>query len=442
MSSASFWNVIYNGLRIGGNIITLPLALRMLPANEMGLFYTFGAVAGIAMFMDLGMGATVSRQATYIYSGAKHLTSSGIPESSEDGKTDIGLFSRFVSTVRKIYTIIGFITGILLIIPGGIFISKSIIASGMSAHFIFAWIIYACAASHSLATGFWSNFLMGIKEERLSAVIGVYAQLGYILLVIIGLVCGIGIWSYTIALLASGVSQRTISKYYFVLKSKVSDYLKADFRMLKVFWPMSWRLWIVLISMYVFQKASVIISSKQLGLEVTAGYGLALSLFSIVYQVTSTPLFVAYPGISRLRVMGNYVGIRSIFLKRLYCSMAICGLALVGIIFIGPYFLTLAGSHTHLPTKPLLLMAALFFLCDKHQGEYFSLVLSENQNPFIIPYAMTAVLSIALMALGATYWGLFGLILGQGVSQTAINNWWVVVRGWKGLEISQEKNKT
>ena len=131
LSSASFWNVIYNGLRIGGNIITLPLALKMLPANEMGLFYTFGAVGGMAMFMDLGMGATVSRQATYIYSGAKRLTASGIPESTEDGKTDSQLFSKFVSTVRKIYTIIGFITGFLLIVPGGIFIGKSILASGM-----------------------------------------------------------------------------------------------------------------------------------------------------------------------------------------------------------------------------------------------------------------------------------------------------------------------
>ena len=437
--SASFWNVVYNSLRIGGNILTLPIALRMLPANQMGLYYTFVAVGGLAGFLDMGLGGTVARQVTYIHSGAKGIVSHGVPECHPDGRVDLGLFSQTVSTIRNIYTILGLITLGLLIIPGSIFIGSNISSAGMGTSFLFAWFLYAISASHSLGTGFWNNFLMGIKEQRLSGVIGSSTQATYVLIVVFGLLCGWGIWAYAIALLTTGFAQRNVSRYFFLKKTNVTLGEKADYTIICTLWPMSWRLAIVLLCMYAFQKACIMVSSRELGLQTTASFGLALSLFTIVFQVMRSPLYIKYPEILHLRVTGDYKKIKKIFFIRLYTYLAVMAIIMMLVIAIGPQILKMIGSKTLLPESMILMVMALFFLLDRHQEEYLTLVLTENKNPFIIPYAITAGISVIFMTIGAKKFGLMGLVIGQGLGTMMINNWWVVMRGIAGLRCERNE---
>ena len=439
-SSASFWNVVYNALRIGGNLLTLPIALRVLPANEMGLYYTFGAVGGLTAFLDMGLGGTVARQVNYIHSGAREIVSDGVPQSHPEGIADMQLFSQTVGTIRSIYTILGLIALVLLIVPGSIFIGGSISTAGMSTAILGAWFLYALSAAHSLGTGFWNNFLMGIKEQRLSGVIGSSMQAGYVLIVVLGLFLGWGIWAYAVALLVSGYAQRSISRHFFLRKSKVKLGAKPDYSILHKLWPMSWRLAIVLLCMYAFQKACVMVSSQELGLQTTASFGLILSLFTILFQIARSPLYIKYPEITHLRVMGNLKEIRTIFFPRLYSYLALMALTMGLLIIVGPQILKIIGSRTHLPETSILIVMALFFLLDRHQEEYLTLVLTENKNPFIFAYVLTAAISVFLMTFGAKRYGLMGLVIGQGASSMVINNWWVVMRGLNGLNSKQAVN--
>jgi O-antigen/teichoic acid export membrane protein len=432
-SSASFWNVVYNSLRIGGNILTLPIALRMLPESEMGLYYTFSAVSGLTAFLDMGLGGTVARQVNYINSGATEIVSDGVPQSHPEGIANMHLFSQTVGTIRNIYTILGIIAFVLLIVPGSIFIGGNISKAGMSTAFLGAWVLYALSASHALGTGFWNNFLMGIKEQRLSGVIGSSMQAGYVLIVLLGLLSGWGIWAYAIALLVSGYVQRSISKHFFLKKSKVKLGSKPNYSIIHKLWPMSWRLAIVLLCMYAFQKACVIVSSQELGLQATSSFGLAISLFTIVFQVTRSRLYIKYPEITQLRVKGDFRKIKTIFFSNVYSYLGIMTCILGMIIISGPQILMIMGSKTQMPDTSVLIVMALFFIIDRHQDEYLTLVLTENKNPFIIPYSITAIISVLLMILGAKKYGLMGLVIGQGISTLIINNWWVVLRGLKGI---------
>ena len=255
-------------------------------------------------------------------------------------------------------------------------------------------------------------------------------------MVLLGLVSGIGIWSYALSLFISGIIQRNICRSYFEKKTNADGSLEIDFSLLKSLWPMSWRLWILLLSMYIFQKCNTIVSSKALGLDETAGFGLVFSLFSIASQITRTPLVTKYPEISRLWVSGCISQIRKIFFSRLIISMVLLAICLAVTVFLGPIIIKLIGSKTNLPNTTILLITAIFYLFDKHQDEYLTLVLSKNKNPFIIPYILTAVISLLFMSIGATYYGLIGLVLGQGLSQMLINNWWVVWRGLQELQTS------
>jgi hypothetical protein len=47
-------------LRVGGSLITLPLALRNVPANELGLYYTFLSIVALATLIDFGLCFAIS----------------------------------------------------------------------------------------------------------------------------------------------------------------------------------------------------------------------------------------------------------------------------------------------------------------------------------------------------------------------------------------------
>lgn len=435
-SSPSLWNIIYNCMRIGGNVLTLPMALKTLTANEMGLFYTFGAIGGLTAFLDMGLGGTAARQISYIHAGARALTSQGVPECHPGGGVDMNLFGQTVSTIRNIYRAMGFASFGLLIIPGSLFIHRNIISAGMSESYVFAWALYAISSSHSLGTGFWNNFLMGIKQQRLSGILGSLSQGIYVLLVILGLESGLGIWSYAIALLISGYAQRSASRHFFIKITDVPLGQKPDYSILKTLWPMSWRLATVLLCMYALQKACVMVSSRELGLQTTASYGLALSLFTIIFQIMRTPLYLKYPEIAQLRMQGKSSMVKKIFYPRLYFYLMAMAVMLGLIILIGPTCLRFMGSKTELPDTFILAIAAAFFILDRHQDEYLTLVLTENRNPFVLPYVFTAIISVIAMTIGSKKYGLIGLVAAQGFSTMMINNWWVVARGIKGIRIS------
>jgi nucleoside-diphosphate-sugar epimerase len=52
-------------LRVGGGLITLPLALRVLAPSELGLYYTFLSLTGLAMLLDFGFAQTIGRNAAF-----------------------------------------------------------------------------------------------------------------------------------------------------------------------------------------------------------------------------------------------------------------------------------------------------------------------------------------------------------------------------------------
>jgi hypothetical protein len=120
--SAVAWSLVGTFLRILGGLIVLPLTVRKLSSNDLGLWYVFVSLQGIASLFDLGFSPAVTRAAGYLWAGAPQLRAFGV---EQIGQTDqargpnFDLLSHLVTTMRLYYRFFGIGSGLIMLVAGG-----------------------------------------------------------------------------------------------------------------------------------------------------------------------------------------------------------------------------------------------------------------------------------------------------------------------------------
>jgi len=431
--------MISMGLRIGGGMIVLPLALRVIPEAQMGLYYTFVSIAGLITLLDFGFAPTVSRNAGYAMGGALRLVAHGVPELRPESGPNILLLSSLTGAVSAYYRLLGLVAGLCLVFGGGYFVANRLHATGLSVNLLGAWMLFAAAQTYTFSSGYWSNLLNGVGEVRRAAINAIISQICGLAVLSISLLLGLTIWSYGCSSLISAIILHFAAWSSF---RKICPKIPSEEHTMAVakdifraLWPMAWRQGLVLLGAFFIQRGSILICSAKLGLNETAQYGLSVTLISLVCQVSGIPIYVALPSINRMRVSQDFVGIARLFLPRLYGGLGFAFIGMSALAWIGEDLLHLLRSHTTLLSPSALLLLGLVWLLEVHHSYYAMLVLTENRNPFILPALLSGV---AIFLIGwwlAGILGVWGLIIAQGAVQLACNNWWPVYLGLRGIHL-------
>lgn len=435
-ASASFLSIVGTFLRVGGGLITLPLALRTIPSEQMGLYYTFLAVSGIAMLLDFGFAPTIARNAAYAMGGARQFVSKGLPELSDESGPNWELLAQLKFAVQRWYWCVSLLLAIGLLTLGSWFIYGRISESGLPTNLLLCWILFAITTSYNFATLYWQDLLIGIGSVRKAARIGLIVQSVVLILTIVGLLLGGGIWTYAVVGIFGTVVNRMWTRLAFLQDVVLPNVALCRDERRRVFaslWPMAWRQGVVMVGAFLIQRGCTLVSSSRLGLEETASYGLSLQILTLLFQVAVVPVSMAWPKIGVLRVQQRNSEIRALFFSRLYLGM---GPAFVGI-FVGSWIVPIAlgflGSQTSVLPPQLFMILGVILWLENHHSVYAGLVLSENNNPFILPALISGVLILSISWWAAGIWGILGIILTQGIIQLLWNNWWTVWRGIRGL---------
>src|SRR5207245_161493 len=82
-----------------------------------------------------------------------------------------------------------------------------------------------------------------------------------------------------------------------------------------------------------------------------------------------------------------------------------------------------------------LALALLVIGLGMHHVLYASLIMSENQNPFVAPALISGGIILLLSLLLTPRLGVWGMLLAQGCTQACFNNWWTIYRAIQGLGI-------
>lgn len=421
------WSYLSRFLMIGVNVILLPLIMRFLTSDELGLWYVFSSISQIVNLFDFGFNATISRHMTYAWSGASKLEKTYMTKEFGN-KKNVRLMSEIMYTCRLVYFIISVLAFAIMISFGTIYIC-SVTKTGMTREILIAWIVYVSAVFLNLFYGYWSSLLQGIGAVAERNKMNVIAKVIQVLLAAIFLFYGMGLLGFVIAYTISGISLRIIGRKYF--KKKTSEFtfeskiskgrIKECF---SAIWESAWRNGIVMLAEFFTTQANTLICAYFIDLTSTSVYGVLTQVISTIASV-STAYFSAYqPQYSNACLQRNVDLQRNITCKADFIYKLVFTVGMIAFIFLGIPILDIIRPNMNISIT-LSLFVGLFYYLYHQQSIFVSMIASSNRILCCKSYMVTAVCSFFLSIFLVTYAGLgiWGIIISQLVTNLFYNNW-------------------
>lgn len=425
------WSYLAQFFSLASGIIILPMVLRMLSTEEIGLNYLMLTVGSLVALFDFGFAPQFGRNITYIFSGAKELKKENIEIVSETSDIDYKLLATMIKTAKSVYRILAFSVFLLMITLGSLYIYH--VTNGFSnvENSFMIWVIYSLSTFFNIYYIYYNSLLTGrglVMESKKAIVL---SKIVYIALAFLLLNMGWGLIGLSIANLISPFANRYISYYYFFtkdLKLKLSQFnidKKEKVKLFRIIWHNSKKLGLVFIGAYAITKLSMFLAGLFLSLEEVASYGLMIQLVGIISTISSTLFYTYNPFFASLRVkLENDRLIKTFALTmNVYYILFIMGT--LSLIFIIPWLLTLLGSNATLPDSYIVALFCFIMLLEGNHSCFSTMIITRNKVPFV-ESSLIAGVSIAIgdyIVLTFTSLGILGLVLVQGLVQIAYANW-------------------
>src|SRR5450759_1638066 len=97
------WGYFAQFFAIASGIITLPLILRMLSAEEIGMNYLMLTIGSLVSLFDFGFAPQFGRNITYVFSGIQKLKKEGVDVINTGGVINYHLLATMIHTARFVY---------------------------------------------------------------------------------------------------------------------------------------------------------------------------------------------------------------------------------------------------------------------------------------------------------------------------------------------------
>lgn len=420
------WSYVGSFFKVAANIILLPVVLKLLSDDELGIWYVFGSVSQIVVLLDFGFAATVARNIAYAWCGVDSLKKDSIADIQENQETNFEYFKLVMQTCKVIYTVIAGIA-LIFLLTAGLFYINSLDPSN-----IVAWIIYSIGVAINMRYCYFTSFLLGVGAVAENNKAAIITKLVQIIVSIILLYAGYGVLGVSIAYLLSGLASRICSKIYFdnyenikvrlnAIKSKTSwSEVKSTF---KVIWHNASKDGLVTLANYLNTQANTLICSSVLGLTTTGSYGLSVQLSAIAASIAGIPFSSALPKLQEKAVKRDKQGGQKLFSGTLILFVLSFIILTSLIILLIPVIKWLKPTLT----IDIWLLLAVFFLALVNQIYHYcaSLISTFNTLPYTKAFIVSSVVAVILSYLLTKYTGLgiWALVLAPLLVAFSYNVW-------------------
>jgi O-antigen/teichoic acid export membrane protein len=439
LQSAVAWSLLAIVFRALGGVLVLPLMVRKIPSEQLGLWYVFLSLQGIATLFDIGFSPAVTRAAGYIWAGAADLQKFGIARRDPgDFRPNYELLNGLVATMRMYYRVLGVVSGLIMLFGGGAWIWFKTQGFANAEQLRWAYVIFVFGGFLNATGDLWPALLSGINGVQTAQKILFGSALISLLIIGGGLLANLGIWALVFGTLGSGFFIRWNGRTSFFRLGGPQLWARARprFDLITKMWPTAWRSGLVNLGRYLILTANTLICSAFLDLKVTASYGLSLSLITMLTFASSMFTILKLPIVNQLRAVGRVDEIVELWIQRTRLSILVYAVGAAALLCAGNYLLSYVGSKTMLLSQGQLALALLVIGLETHQYLYAGLVISENENPFVVPSLISGAVTVLLSVILTPYFGIWGMLLAQGGTQACFNNWWTIYRAIHGLGLS------
>lgn len=405
----------------------LPAVVGFMPTDEVGLWFVFVSIAGMAQLLELGFQPILIRNFAYVYAGAKELQAEELPV-CESGKLDQTLFSDLVIASRRIYLIVSCLAAIFLLAVGTFYIHTLLPDGSDDNRVIFGWGLYALGLIIGFYYGYLNAILQGRGQVAEANKVIVFSRVLFVVLGLLLVIFGFGLVGMGVASIVSMVASRFLARY-FVFSSKYPEMKNLQptktgpKNVVFMLWHNASRFGVVLVGVFLIWRANVLIAASLLGLAEAASYGLAIQLFFMLNTVASVPFNISMPKINTLRAQAKHGEVYQGFSMLLVLSLFMYLLGAIFIVVLGNYFLAIINSPTKLPDSPILWLMLLVFLLEINHGSCANFIATGNKTPFAAAAIITGVAIVLSSLLLTPLLGVLGLVLAQGGMQVLYNNW-------------------
>lgn len=426
------WNYVGTIVSMTSGFILLPLLMRYLSDEELGLWYVYIALSNFAMLFEFGFNPTFARNIVYVISGARRLSTEGCDTASVAEGVDWHLLNTVIKASKIIYAIIAVVVLLLLVTVGSAYVAY--VTPGMDAAVIWAsWALF-CVAIFLNLYFLWSiTVLRGygdIAGEKKASVIGKAAQL---VISAVLLVAGLGLVGAAIGFLVNAAFLRLaavllLRKHRDIEEGRRSDTEPIDVSSIKsiflTIFHVAWRDGLVQLALYASTQAMSILSSLFLGLSETGTYSILLQFANAIYNFASAYPKSFFPAMQSAFAEGN------VKRQRHYVSTGIVGywtlllLGVAGVCIVILPLLPLFKPNIAIDYGLFLAMCLYLGLLQQH-SIFCNYIISMNEVPYMWGYIVAAVLGTGFVCLfsGVLGMGAWGIVLGQTLSQIIYNNW-------------------
>ncbi|QQV03376.1 MULTISPECIES: O-unit flippase-like protein [Chryseobacterium] len=425
------WGYFAQFFSIASGILILPIILKLLSPEEVGLNYIMLTIGTFVTLFDFGFAPQFGRNITYIFSGSQNLLKEGIMQNTERLDVNYKLLFVMIQSAKFLYKRLSFIILVLLLTLGTLYIYK--ITNGFTSvkNSLFIWVIYCVSIYFNMYYAYYSSLLNGkglVTEYRKSLV---YSKFFYTVIALILLFCKVGLLSVVIANLITPFIVKYFSHKFFFTK-ELNDKLKGyesskeeKLELIKIIWHNAKKLGLVYLGSFAITKIGMFISGLFLSLENIASYGLMIQLVSLIAIVSTTISTLYQPRIASLRILNSTKELLNDFSYTVVVFKFLFILGSIVFILLGNYMLQSIGSSTVLPSGTILTIYCIVVFLETNHSLFSSFLVTNNEIPFVKATLIAGVLISILtyLFLKFTDLGLLSLVLVPLFVQLAYNNW-------------------
>lgn len=426
------WNYVGTIVSMASGFVLLPLLMKFLTSNELGLWYVFVAVSNLAMLFEFGFNPTFARNIVYVISGARRLTKEGCDFDSVEEGVDWHLLKTVVCASRLIYALIAVIVTAFLAVFGSLYI-KAIAGAVPALSCWVSWTIFCVSVFLNLYFLYSITLLRGygdIAGENKAKTFARLAQLGISTIL---LLMGFGLIGASLGYLANGLLLRVFAVKQLARHAEIKDGLKSsggtpsiqELRgVLSTVSHVALQDGFVQLACYASTQAMSIVGSLTLGLAETGTYSVLLQFGNAVYNFAGAYPKSFYPSFQAAHAAHDVEKEKRIVSKGI---TAYWGLFIFGFIGVAVVIMPLLPwiKPGFVPNLPLFAVLCLYLGLWNQHSICCNYIIGMNEIPYTRGYVVAAVIGVPLSYLMSGYFGLgaWGIVMGQFISQICYNNW-------------------
>ena len=425
--STVVWSWVFNGFRLATGLLLLPLVLRKLSTEELGMYYVFLSLVALAPVIDFGFSPTILRFVSYAMGGAETIQAHGVNKSTGSGP-NFGLLWQLFFTTRALYRVMALIAFVILGVWGTYIVELRIHETPSPNVTRMAWLITLVATVLNVYSSWAPVFLRGMDEVLISVRITVLASVVRFVLAAGLLLAGAGLMSLPLGDLTGSLIQQVIARRACLRRlRRQPPPAKADTgQNLRILWPNSWRLGLLSFGGYLTVNANTAICLSVLGLAANARYGLSVQLLAVITGMAGVWTQVKWPVIGQQRARHDYAAIQRTLWPRMWLQyltfLAMAG----GLLLCGQPLLQLLGSGKQMLPLPWLALLALGSFMETQVSIWGTLISTENRIPFLWPSVAGSLLALvlSLTLIHTTSLGLGAFVLSPLLAHSLFNYWY------------------